>query len=59
MVSEIKTPVKMFYVIILIVYAILQHLTATWVTLTASEDSRQSARGISITAAAGIDQRYD
>jgi hypothetical protein len=59
MVSEIKAPVKMFFIIILDIYAILQQLTATWVILTASEDSRQSARGISIAAAAGMDQRYD
>jgi hypothetical protein len=55
MVSEIEAPVKMFFVIILIVYAILQHLTATGVHLTASEDSRQPARRISIAAATGMD----
>ena len=35
MVSKIKAPVKMFFVIILNVYAILRHLTATGVILTA------------------------
>jgi hypothetical protein len=55
MVSEIKASVKLFFIIILNVYAILRHLTATELILTASEDSRQSARGISIAAAAGMD----
>jgi hypothetical protein len=59
MVSEIEAPVKTLFNIILDSYATLQHLTATWVILTASEDARQPARRISIAAAAGMDQRYD